>query len=244
MSNNQDIDFDGKQLALPRGSLILVTGVSGYIGAHVANEALRAGYRVRGTARTEKKCEKSRENLQNHPNYSTFVVSDFGIESAFDEAVKDCDAVIHVAGDMTFGPDPNEVITPVITGVRSILRSANHPSSSVKRFVLTSSSCAVLDPSLNVPLTVGKQTWNLKSIDRAWAPPPYLPDRAGAVYAASKTEGEKALWQFVKEEKPRFVVNAILPNVNMGRILSSPGVTGGAVIQVFKGEVPGIGPRR
>jgi nucleoside-diphosphate-sugar epimerase len=171
------------------------------------------------------------------------VVPDFQIDSAFDEAMLGCDAVIHVASDMTFGADPNKIVTPVVAGVRSILRSASRVSS-VKRFVLTSSSCAVLLPSLDAPLSVDKGTWNHACIKAAWAPPPYTPDRVTAVYAASKAEGELALWEFMRTEKPQFVANAILPNVNMGRILSSPGVTGDAVRQVADGKIPtNIPPR-
>jgi nucleoside-diphosphate-sugar epimerase len=241
---NEITKFSGKDLVLPQGSLILVTGASGYIGSHVVNEALAAGYKVRGTARSQEKCASTKKTFNNNPNYSTAVVANFEVESAFDEAMQGCDAVIHVASDMTFGANPHQVVTPVVAGTKSILRSATKHSS-VKRFVLTSSSCAVLLPKLNTPLTVGKEDWNQEAIDRAWEPPPYTLERASTVYAASKTEGEKALWQFVKEEKPHFVVNAILPNVNMGRILSSPGVTGAAVLHVLKGEIPSnIGPRK
>ena len=241
---HQIAKFTGKGLALPMGSLILVTGASGHIGSHVVNEALEAGYKVRGTARSQEKCESTKKIFNNNPDYSTAIVADFQVESAFDAAMEGCDAVIHVASDMSFGADPNEVVTPVVAGTKSILRSAaKHPS--VKRFVLTSSSCAVLLPKLNTPLMVGKEDWNQEAVDRAWEPPPYTLERALSVYAASKTQGEKALWQFVNEEKPHFVVNAILPNVNMGKILSSHGVTGAAVLQVLKGEIPpNIGPRK
>jgi nucleoside-diphosphate-sugar epimerase len=236
--------FTGKSLALLQGSLILVTGASSYIGAHVVNEALLAGYKVRGTARSQEKCERTKQVFNNNLDYSTAVVASYSIDNAFDEAMEGCDAVIHVASDTTFGPDPNEVVTPVVAGTKSILRSAAKHSS-VKRFVLTSSSCAVLMPSLDKPLTVGKQDWNEDSVQRAWEPPPYTAERAADVYAASKTEGETALWEFMKNEKPRFVANAILPNVNMGRILSSPGVTGDAVLRVLRGELPNnIGPRK
>ncbi|KAI3532922.1 NAD dependent epimerase/dehydratase [Colletotrichum filicis] len=40
--------------ALPKGSLILVTGANGYIGSHTINVLLGLGYRVRGTVRSEK----------------------------------------------------------------------------------------------------------------------------------------------------------------------------------------------
>ncbi|KAF2430771.1 NAD(P)-binding protein [Tothia fuscella] len=243
-STNEIASFlAGKDLALPQGSLILVTGASGYIGAHVVNEALLAGYKVRGTSRTLEKCNRSKQLFSNNPNHSTAVVANYDIDNVFDEAIQDCDAVIHVASDMTFGPHPNEVITPVVKGTKSILRSAAK-NASVKRFVLTSSSCAVLMPSLDRCLRVGKKDWNEDSIKKAWESPPYTVERAVDVYAASKTEGERALWEFVKDEKPAFVANAILPNVNMGGILSSPGVTGDAVLRVSRGEIPkNIGPQ-
>lgn len=38
--------------ALPPGSLILVTGVNGLIGSHVADQVLEYGYQVRGTVRS------------------------------------------------------------------------------------------------------------------------------------------------------------------------------------------------
>ena len=53
-----------------------------------------------------------------------------------------------------------------------------------------------------------QDSWNEEAVKRAWAPPPYTPDRAGAVYAASKTQAEQELWKFVKEFEPGFIVNA------------------------------------
>ena len=38
---------------LPKGSEILVTGITGYIGSWVAEEALALGYKVRGAVRNE-----------------------------------------------------------------------------------------------------------------------------------------------------------------------------------------------
>ena len=56
------------------------------------------------------------------------------------------------------------------------------------------------------------------------------PANQGAhVYSASKVEGENALWKFVKEEKPKFVANTILPNLNFGRIL--PGRSAGSGVR-------------
>jgi hypothetical protein len=40
------------------------------------------------------------------------------------------------------------------------------------------------------------------------------------VYSASKTQSEQAAWKFIEEEKPHFVLNTVLPNANIGNILS------------------------
>lgn len=195
-------------LALPKGSTILVTGASGFIGSHVVQEALNAGYKVVGTARSDEKAENTKKIFNNNPNYSTTIVKDFQHEGAFDAAVQGVDSIIHVASDTTFDSDPNKVVKPTVAGVTSILRSAAK-SPSVKRFVLTSSSAAVLLPHPGKEVSVTADDWNQEALDLAWAPPPYEADRAFAVYAASKTEGEKALWKFVKDEKPNFIVNTV-----------------------------------
>ena len=40
---------------LPQGSLVLVTGVSGFIASHIVDQLLERGYRVRGTVRNAAK---------------------------------------------------------------------------------------------------------------------------------------------------------------------------------------------
>jgi hypothetical protein len=40
------------------------------------------------------------------------------------------------------------------------------------------------------------------------------------VYSASKMQSEQAAWKFMEEEKPGFVFNTVLPNANIGYILS------------------------
>ena len=77
--------------AIPRGSLVLVTGVNGLVSSHVADQLLQAGYRVRGTARSEDKAALMKEVF--HPKYGkdsfeTVVVGDMAAENAFAGAVK------------------------------------------------------------------------------------------------------------------------------------------------------------
>lgn len=55
--------------AIPKDSLVLVTGINGYLGSHVADQFLEAGYRVRGTTRDLKKVDglKSIGRKSMHP---------------------------------------------------------------------------------------------------------------------------------------------------------------------------------
>jgi len=119
---------------------------------------------------------------------------------------------------MTFDKDPNKVIPEVLAGINGILKSAA-ASPSVKRFVYTSSSTAATAPKPNKEFSITTDLWNESDIKAAWAPPPYEDARSWAVYGSSKAEAEKAVWKFVKEQKPHFVCNTVLPNCNFGQIL-------------------------
>ncbi|POS68976.1 aldehyde reductase [Diaporthe helianthi] len=221
----------------PSSTLILVTGASGHIGANIVREALNLGYRVRGTARTSSKCKTTVAEQHNHPNYSTAVVSDYSHPSdEIDAAVKGVDSIIHVASDTTFNDDADNVIGTVVAGTEHFLRAAAREPS-VKRFTLTSSSTAAMLPKPGVEgIVLTADTWNDEAVEAAKIKGttvgpnvyPYV------VYAASKTQSERALWSFVEKEKPSFVVNAILPDTNFGRVLGSAGATGGLAIGLFK----------
>lgn len=114
--------------------------------------------------------------------------------------------MVHSASDLSFGPDPNKVVTGSIQATMEIVKEAAKVSS-VKRFVYTSSSTAATNPAPGVEKTVKVDTFNEETVKQAWAPPPYEADRAFAVYGASKTQAEQALWKFMEEEKPGFVLN-------------------------------------
>lgn len=208
-------------LALPKGSLILVTGASGFIGSHVVKEALDFGYRVRGTVRSEKKAELVSQTFHSK-DFSTCMVQEYTNSAALDAAVKDCDGIIHTAADVSLSPNASEVIPSSIAIALSVLEAANR-SGTCKRFVFTSSSSAATFPRPNTKFRVEKSMWNQDAVDKAWeAKPPYPPLAFYHVYAASKTEAERAVWKFVEEKEPCFAVNTILPSTNMGRVLLRP----------------------
>ena len=116
-------------------------------------------------------------------------------------------------------PNPYEVIPPVLAKLNAILTAAAS-TPTVTRFVLTSSSTALVSAKPNQKITITTSTWNEEAVKAAWAPPPYDRSRSSVVYAASKTQGEQEAWKFVREQKPHFVLNTILPNSNFGRKLT------------------------
>lgn len=77
--------------ALPLGSLVLVTGVNGLIGSHVANQVLEYGYRVRGTVRNVKKngwMVNFFEERFGKEMFEMVEVEEMAKEGAFDQAMK------------------------------------------------------------------------------------------------------------------------------------------------------------
>ena len=146
-----------------------------------------------------------------------------------------------MASVLTLDPDPNKVIPAVVNGAVNAATSAAKQTS-VKRFVYTSSSTAITAPKPNVKFTISTDDWNKEDVEAAWKPPPYEPGRAWATYGASKTQAEQELWKFVKEHKPGFVLNTVLPNTNMGEILSDkqPASTGQWVKSIYSGNLDAV----
>lgn len=225
--------------ALPKGSLVLVTGANGYIGSHVANTLLELGYRVRGTVRSDKPwLTELFKNKYGEGVYEQVIVPRLDDPEALEKILTDVAGVASVASDMTFGEDPNTVIPWVVKATESILAAAAKQPS-VKRVVLTSSAFAA---SLVVPDQknyVDESTYNEAAIKAAWDPNTPKEFKAAVVYSASKAEGERAAWKWVEEHKPGYVFNTILPNFVMGEILHPEihGSTMGFARGVLKGEL-------
>jgi nucleoside-diphosphate-sugar epimerase len=123
-------------------------------------------------------------------------------------------AVVHPATNYSMDPDPHKVVPGALAGVYNAL-SAAAKEQSVKRFVLTSSSAAALIPRPGEVRTVTTETWNEDVIKDAYRDPPYEPERAYPVYAASKALAEKEAWNFVEQGKASFVLNTgkVLPQL-------------------------------
>ncbi|KAL5374910.1 hypothetical protein DPSP01_011579 [Paraphaeosphaeria sporulosa] len=202
---------------IPKGSLILITGVNGFVASHLAKQFLERGYRVRGTVRSLD-ASSWLTSLLNTDAFELAHVPYFSVPTAFDDAVKGVSAIAHVAAVTSADPDPNNVIPVSISCVVNLLEAAMKEPS-VREFVITSSLVSATLPVPGNTTRVERDTWNEMVLEMAWAPPPYEAERGGIVYAASKVATEKAFWDFVEKRKPHFTANAILPPMILGEPL-------------------------
>jgi len=210
------------KLAIPKGSLVLVTGANGFIASHIVKQLLENGFKVRGTVRNIDRASWLLDFFNTRYGEGSLElvsVPEMADNGAFDEAVEGCAGVIHSATPVMAIQDPNVAVPMVISGAMNALKAAT--KAGVKRFVLTSSSTAAADPQPNKVFPINPSVWNHDAVKAAWAPPPYEGvQRKLQVYSASKMQSEQAAWEFLKTEKPNLVLNTVLPNMNIGEILS------------------------
>ncbi|KAK5978947.1 Epimerase domain-containing protein [Trichostrongylus colubriformis] len=176
MDNNSD-----------NGTLVLVTGASGYIASHCVRLLLNDGYRVRGTVRSLKNERKVApvKKLQ-QGNRLELVEADLLKEDCWESVVSGCDYVLHIASPFPIVSDATCIDTAV-NGTLNVLRAVAKESR-VKKVVLTS-SCTAVNEGHPKNKTFDETSWSdvtSSSVD---------------YYARSKTLAEKAAWDFVNSIK-------------------------------------------
>ncbi|EKM78750.1 hypothetical protein AGABI1DRAFT_121174 [Agaricus bisporus var. burnettii JB137-S8] len=204
-------------------SKILVTGANGYVAMRIVDQLLNAGYSVRGTIRTLDKSKDLRERFSDFVEAGKLefsVVEDMTSNGAFDDAVKDVNAIIHTASPFKFADDPEEVIKPAVSGTLGILESALKFGNILKRIILTSSTATIFSPVTQT--TVMNEThWNTVAVEEV--------ERLGREantfykYMTSKVYAEKAFWNFYDAHKKdiSWDVSAIIPSYVFGPALNN-----------------------
>ncbi|CAH0029140.1 unnamed protein product [Clonostachys rhizophaga] len=199
---------------VPPGGFVLVTGVNGYIAGVVAKTFLDHGYKVRGTVRSVSKYGWMPSYFG--PNFSLAEVPDIHADNAFSEAVKGVDGIAHVAASLDMSPDATIIDRTVKSTIGLLDAASKEPT--VKRVVLTSSANACLDQIAGTPYKMTAESYNVGAIEKskqAWNGEDPM-RRGKVIYAASKALSEMKAFEWVRDNKPSFVFNSIIPNFNMG----------------------------
>ncbi len=209
---------------------VLVTGGTGFLGIHIILQLLQQDFNVKTTLRSLSKKDVILKALQqggieDFSNLS-FYEADLTEDKNWDEAVKNCDYVLHVASPFPAQDpkDENELIIPARDGALRILKASR--DAGVKRVVLTSSFAAVGYSINNENHIFTEEDWTDSNVE--------LP-----AYIKSKTLAEQSAWKFIEKEGNGLELSVINPVGIFGPVIG--GITSAsldvAVSEILKGNL-------
>ena len=190
---------------------VLLTGVSGFIGGHVALALLEAGYRVRGSLRHMSRADEVRTGISRaggDVDRLELVELDLTDDHGWREAARGCRYLVHVASPIALR-QPEErgaMIAPAVEGTSRAIAAALEAG--VERVALTSSVAAVSHG--HSPERQGAYT------EADWS----RSDGADVnAYSESKTRAELQAWSMMEEAGRRADLVAINPAIVLGPLL-------------------------
>jgi UDP-glucose 4-epimerase len=126
---------------------LLVTGVAGFIGSRVAQRLVGEGHHVVGVD------DLTSGVLDNVPEGVEFIEADLALSSSLDRLPRNCEAILHLAGqssgEVSFD-DPVEDLSKNVVSTLNMIRFGIQ--NQVER-LLYASSMAVYGPTPDVPIT-------------------------------------------------------------------------------------------
>jgi dihydroflavonol-4-reductase len=212
---------------------VLLTGVSGFLGGHVALQLLNAGYTVRGSLRKLDRADKVRDTLARAGadiSRLEFVALDLLSDTGWDEAMAGCRYLQHTASPfvLKMPEDRMELIRPAVEGTERALNAALRAD--VERIVLTSSMAAIAyghDKSRTAPFTAADWT-NLEG-------------RGVNAYVESKVRAERRAWEIMEQAGRRDDLAVINPSAILGPLLDEdPGTSAFMISRLMDGSVPAM----
>lgn len=211
----------------------MITGGSGFLGAHTIVQLLEAGYTVRTTVRSPQREDEVRLLLRaggmTDDSRLSFAVADLTKDDGWQQAMEGVSYVLHMASPFP-GQQPedeNELILPARDGTLRVLKTAR--KADVKRVVITSSFAAVgySPKSANEPYT--EEDWT-------------NPDQPGlSAYIKSKTIAERAAWDFMKKDPGNLELSVMNPTGIFGPALGKDFSSSLQIIQsMLEGKMPAV----
>lgn len=210
---------------------VLLTGISGFLGGHVALALLKAGFTVRGSVRNLDKADAVRQTLARAGadiEKLEFVALDLLDDAGWDAAMADARYLQHTASPfvLTMPKDRNDLIRPAVEGTERALNAALR--SGVERTVLTSSMAAIGygHEKTKDPLFSAQDWTNLEG-------------RPINAYIESKTRAERRAWEIMDGAGRRSDLATINPGAIFGPLLDKdPGTSAMLVKRLLDGSVP------
>lgn len=193
----------------------LITGGTGYIGSWIVKYLLEKGQTVRVTVRDKNRKDKIQHLVDMEdklPGKLEFWEADLLKKGSFDEAVKGCEIIYHIASPFKLKiKDPyRDLIDPAVKGTRNVLNAANN-SGTVKKVVLTSSVAAIHGDNKDMKeqnlQEFTEEQWNTSSS------PKHQP------YSYSKVAAEKEAWK-IYDAQNNWKLVVINPSFVMGPSLT------------------------
>lgn len=211
---------------------VLVTGVSGFLGGHVAIQLLNAGYTVRGSVRNLNKADKVRDTLTKAGadiSRLEFVALDLLSDQGWTEAMDGVRFLQHTASPFVLETpkDPDELIRPAVDGTRRAVQAAL--AGKVERVVLTSSIAAIQYGHDDYSRAMTEADWT--NIDRP---------HTGA-YPKSKTLAGREAWRLMDAAGRHDDLAVINPAGIFGPLLDEdPGTSSTLVRRLLDGKLPAV----
>ncbi len=194
-------------------STALVTGATGFIGAHVALALLEQGWKVRALRRG------SSTSSQTHLERVEWVTGDLRNAAEVRHACRGCDAVLHVAADYRLWVrNPQEIYDSNVQGTVHVLEAAQE--NSVSRVIYTSS--------------VGALGLNADGTPADERTPVSLKDMVGH-YKRSKFLAEREVEKYLARGLPVVMVH---PSTPVGPGDHKPTPTGKIIVDYLNGRMP------
>lgn len=195
---------------------VFVSGANGFVAVAIVKELIDKDYDVVGSVRSAEKGDALKKRFPKGFSYE--IVPDLSAPGAFDDAIKkhpEVTVFLHVASPLFFNTTEVEkdLVIPAINGTVSALKAIKKNSPQITRVVVTSSYAAIAlaaDDSVKSN-TFTEETWNPITYDQSIGKG-VAPDQVSLLaYYGGKTFAEKAAWDFVKDEKPSFVLSTVNP---------------------------------
>ncbi|MGD1841987.1 MAG: SDR family oxidoreductase [Thermonemataceae bacterium] len=210
---------------------VLLTGVTGFLGAHTTIQLLEKGYKVVGTLRNKSRSASIRKVIQQHTSHIDHLsfreIDLMASQKEWSRVANRVDHVMHIASPfpVTLPKREEEVIQPAKQGTLRVLQAAI--DNGVKKVVLTSSSGAVV---------YGKQKKGVFN-EKDWTDTTNRKDTTP--YFRSKTLAEKAAWEFVEATSNPLKLTTILPGAIVGPVLEEDiGNSANIVKKMLDGSLP------